>query len=72
MAIPGEASAAIDAADRELDAMARDAARWRYYAGRVAAMMGLSIEEMAREIDEAIETARAEEASSGSNTKPQS
>ncbi|TCV62699.1 hypothetical protein EDB98_1127 [Pseudomonas fluorescens] len=49
--------------------MARDAARWRYYAGRVAAMMGLSIEEMAREIDEAIETARAEAASSGSSLK---
>lgn len=42
MANPGGAAAAIDAADRELDAMARDAERWRYYAGRVAAMMGIA------------------------------
>ena len=60
MANTSEAGAAIDAADRELDAMARDAERWRYYAGRVAAMMGISIDQMAREVDEAIETARSE------------
>jgi hypothetical protein len=37
----------------------RDARRWRYYAGRVATMMGLSIDQMAREIDEAMEAENA-------------
>lgn len=67
MANPGGAAAAIDAADRELDAMARDAERWRYYAGRVAAMMGITIDQMAREVDESIETARSDATSSGSS-----
>jgi hypothetical protein len=45
--------------EAEMDALYRDARRWRYYAGRVAEMMGVSIDEMAREIDEAIEARSA-------------
>jgi hypothetical protein len=32
----------------------QDAARWCYYAGRVASAMGISLAEMERDIDEAI------------------
>ena len=41
--------------------MMQDALRWRYYAARVAAMLGVSIEQMAREVDDAIERDRAAE-----------
>lgn len=54
MTVPSRASELFDAADKELAAMSRDALRWRYYAARVAAMLGVSIEQMAREVDDAI------------------
>lgn len=49
------AIALFDAADRALCEMSKDAQRWRYYAGRVAAKLGVSIEQMAREVDLAME-----------------
>lgn len=52
-------AASIEVAESEMDALYRDARRWRYYAGRVATMMGLSIDQMAREIDEAMEAENA-------------
>jgi bacteriorhodopsin len=55
------AAALFDAADKELAAMSQDAQRWRYYASRVAAMLGVSIEQMAREVDDAIERDRESE-----------
>jgi len=58
---PSRASELFDAADKELAAMSQDALRWRYYAARVAAMLGVSIEQMAREVDDAIERDRAAE-----------
>lgn len=45
--------------DSELEAQRRDATRWQFYASKVAAKLGITLEEMAREIDEAIETERA-------------
>lgn len=52
-------AALIEAADLELDELRRDAARWKYYAGRIASMMGLTLEEMAREVDWAIEAEKS-------------
>lgn len=46
----------IKAADNDLEILSRNSARWIYYAGRVASRMGLTIEEMEREVDEAMET----------------
>ena len=33
----------------------KDAKRWRYYAGRVAQMMGITLEAMTKEVDGAME-----------------
>lgn len=43
----------------ELEAQHRDANRWQYYASKVAAKLGITLEEMTLEIDEAIESERA-------------
>lgn len=43
----------------ELDAQSRDATRWQFYANKVAAKLGITLEEMALEIDDAIESERA-------------
>lgn len=44
----------FDDADKALDEMRRDVARWRFYSARVAALLGVSLEEFEREIDGAI------------------
>ena len=43
----------------ELEAQRREATRWQFYASKVAAKLGITLEEMTREIDEAIESERA-------------
>lgn len=43
-------------AEHALDTMRQDAQRWRYYASRVALMLGTTVEQMAVEIDAAIAT----------------
>lgn len=49
-----KAAALFDAADQQLDAMARNSARWQYYAGRVAEQLGLHPDDFDREIDQAM------------------
>ncbi|EMG2118088.1 hypothetical protein ACV344_29765 [Pseudomonas aeruginosa] len=56
MAEDNRAAALFAEAELALDTMRRDAERWRYYAGRVAFKLGITIEEMAIEIDTAIAT----------------
>lgn len=70
MTEPSRAAALFDATDNELAAMSQDAQRWRYYAGRVAAMLGVSIEQMAREVDDAIERDRAAEQANRPGSAP--
>lgn len=55
MASVSDGAALIAAAENELDMLRRNAQRWCYYAGRVAAMQGVSIDQMAREIDDAMD-----------------
>lgn len=55
MASVSDGAALIAAAENELDMLRRNAQRWCYYAGRVAAMLGVSIDQMAREIDDAMD-----------------
>lgn len=50
----------------EQEAQRRDATRWQYYASKVAAKLGITLEEMTREIDWAIESERAGGAASES------
>ncbi|EPQ6932489.1 hypothetical protein ACUVZD_000132 [Pseudomonas aeruginosa] len=54
-----DGAALIEAAENELDVLRRNAQRWCYYAGRVAAMLGVSVDQMAREIDDAMEAEEA-------------
>ncbi|HFH3083615.1 TPA: hypothetical protein ACGJRU_003020 [Pseudomonas aeruginosa] len=54
-----DAAALIEAAENELDVLRRNAQRWCYYASRVAAMLGVSVDQMAREIDDAMEAEEA-------------
>ncbi|SUE95876.1 Uncharacterised protein [Ectopseudomonas mendocina] len=42
--------------------MAKNSVRWKYYAARVAQLVGVSLEEMEREIDQAMERKNAQQA----------
>ena len=50
----GKAAAMIDDADKALDKLRLDAARWRFYSVRVAALLNIPLEEFEREVDGAI------------------
>lgn len=46
----------------QIEQMAKKAALWDYYAARVAKLVGVSLEEMEREIGEAMEKQNAQQA----------
>lgn len=56
MSEDSRAEALYTEAEHTLDTMRQDAQRWRYFAARVALMLGTTVEEMAAEIDAAIAT----------------
>lgn len=51
MAMPGKFAVINEA---ELDQLRKEAARWRFFAARVAAQVSTTVEAMSREVDEAI------------------
>lgn len=46
----------------QIERMAKKAALWDYYAARVAKLVGVSVEEMEREIAQAMERRNAQQA----------
>ncbi len=50
----GSTEELVQVSARELEALRANSARWGFYAARVAAHAGVSVEQMEKEVDEAI------------------